>query len=291
MPDVDGVLFYTDTLPPQDCVADALRLEALGYDAVWLPDLFGRELFVTAGYLLAATTRLRVASGIANVYARDATSAAQAARTLSELYDGRFILGLGVSHPQAASARGHRWEPPVEKLGAYLEGIASASVNAPEPPSTAPIFIAAHGPRLLALAAERADGANTYLMPPEHTRQARDILGPDKQLNVVLPCCLCADATVARGVARMGLSMYLQLPAYQRQWARFGLEERDRGDGGSDRLIDTLVAWGDECAIRTRIAAHIEAGANRIIVLPYNAAPKTRERPWDLLEALAPGTH
>ena len=289
MSHVDGVLFYTDAMPPQDCVADALRLEALGYDSIWLPDLFGRELFITAGYLLAATTRLRVATGIANVYARDAMSAAQAARTLSEFYDGRFILGLGVSHPQAASARGHRWQPPVEKLSAYLAGIASASVNAPEPPRAAPIFVAAHGPRLLALAAERTDGANSYLMPPEHTRQAREILGPDKQLNVVLPCCLCADATVARGVARKGLSMYLQLPAYQRQWARFGLDSSHSTDGGSDHLIDTLVAWGDEGAVRVRIAAHIDAGASRIIVMPYNPVPNAGERPWELLTALAPG--
>jgi probable F420-dependent oxidoreductase len=291
MSDVDGVLFYTDSMPPQDIVADAQRLEALGYDAVWLPDLFGRELFVTAGYLLAATSRLRVATGIANVYARDAMSAAQAARTLSEFHGGRFILGLGVSHPQAARARGHRWESPVEKLAAYLDGIASAAMNAPEPPEAAPIFVAAHGPRLLALAAERADGANTYLMPPEHTRQAREILGPDKQLNVVLPCCLCADAQKARGIARKGLSMYMQLPAYKRQWARFGLTESDSSDGGSDRLIDTLVAWGDESAVRTRIAAHMQAGANRIIVMPYNTEPKPRERPWNLLGALAPGAH
>jgi len=291
MSDVDGVLFYTDSMSARDCVTDALRIEALGYDSVWLPDLFGRELFVTAGYLLAATSRLRVATGIANVYTRDAMSAAQAARTLSEFHDGRFILGLGVSHPQAAHARGHRWEPPVEKLAAYLDGIAHAAMNAPEPPKAAPIFVAAHGPRLLALAAEHADGANTYLMPPEHTRQAREILGPDKQLNVVLPCCLCAEAGIARGIARKGLAMYMQLPAYERQWARFGFDDRDRSDGGSDRLIDTLVAWGDEDAIRTRIAAHIEAGANRIIVMPYNSEPKSRERPWDLLGALAPGAH
>jgi probable F420-dependent oxidoreductase len=142
---------------------------------------------------------------------------------------------------------------------------------------------------MLALAAKHADGANSYLMPPEHTRQAREILGPDKQLNVVLPCCLCADAAVARGVARKGLSMYLQLPAYKRQWARFDFGESDCLLGGSDRLIDALVAWGDEDAVRARIAAHIEAGANRIIVTPYNAVPKTRERPWDLLAALAPG--
>ena len=289
MSDVDGVLFYTDTMPPDEVVADARRLEALGYDSLWLPDLFGRELFVLAGFLLGATRRIRVATGIANVYARDAMSAAQAARTLGELHDGRFILGLGVSHPQAARARGHRWEPPVRKLGGYFEAMATAQVNSPPPANAAPVFVAAHGPKLLALAAAHADGANTYLMPPEHTREARAILGTDKQLNVVLPCCLCAEPEAARSVARKALAMYLQLPAYQRQWARFGFGESDLADRGSDRLIDTLVAWGDEVTVRARIAAHLEAGASRIIVMPYHPVPKAGERPWELLEALAPG--
>jgi probable F420-dependent oxidoreductase len=287
--DIDGVLFFSDVMPPAAVVADARRLEELGYGSLWLPDLFGRELFVTAAYLLAATTRIRVATGIANIYARDAISAAQGARTLSELYDGRFILGLGVSHPPAAEARGHRWEPPVKKLGAYLEGIARAHVSSPEPTSAAPIFVAAHGPKLLALAAEHADGANTYLMPPAHTREAREILGEGKQLNVVLPCCLCPDAATARKVGRKALAMYRKLPAYQRQWARFGFDASDTDGDGSDRLVDTIVAWGDEAALRARIAEHIDAGADRIILLPYQPAPQSGERAWELLEALAPG--
>jgi probable F420-dependent oxidoreductase len=283
---VGGVLSATDAMQPKELIAHALRLEELGYDAIWLPDLHGRELFVTAGFVLAQTTRLRVATGIANVYGRDALSSAQAARTLSELYGGRFILGLGVSHPQAAQVRGHQWIPPVAKLRSYLDEIAAASPRSPEPASAAPIYIAAHGPKLLALAAESADGANTYLMPPDHTRQAREILGPDKVLNVVLPCCLCEDAKRARQVARAGLSIYLELPAYHRQWLRFGLDDTDWQSKGSDRLVDTCVAWGSEAAIRDRITAYVDAGASQVQLLPYN--PEGRGLHWELLEALAP---
>jgi probable F420-dependent oxidoreductase len=125
-------------------------------------------------------------------------------------------------------------------------------------------------------------------MPPEHTREAREILGPDRALNVVLPCCLCEDARRARDVARRGLAMYLALPAYRRQWARFGLDAADLADGGSDRLVDRLVAWGGVAAIGRRIAELREAGADRIVAVPYDAEPKSTQPPWPLLEALAP---
>jgi len=289
MPDPSGVLAFMDRLSRDELVAVARRLEELGYEELWLPDLFGREIFVTASFLLAHTSRIRVATGIAHVYARDAMAAAQAARTLAELYDGRFILGLGVSHPPAAELRGHIWIPPLRKLRSYLEAIAAAKVMSPEPVREAKVYIAAHGPKLLALAASSADGANTYLMPPEHTREAREILGPDKALNVVLPCCLCADAERARQVGRKGLALYLGLPAYHRQWARFGLADEDLAGGGSDRLVDALIAWGDEAAIRERIAAHLAAGASQIEVLPLNPEPKPSGPHWGILEALAPG--
>ena len=274
-------------MSPDDLVAYAVRLDELGYGACWLPDLFGREIYVVAGHVLAHTNRIRVATGIAHIYARDAISTAQAARTLSELYPGRFILGLGVSHPIAAEIRGHRWTSPVEKLQTYLEEIAVAPIHSPAPAQPALIFIAAHGPKLLALAATHADGANTYLMPPAHTEQARDILGPDKALNVVLPCCLCDNTEHARSVARRGLRLYLDLPAYRRQWRRFGFDETDYSDGGSDRLVDTCVAWGSESALHERIAEHIEAGATEVEVIPYNPE-KGRAPAWPLLEALAP---
>jgi probable F420-dependent oxidoreductase len=274
-------------MSPEAITAEALRLEALGYDSVWLPDLFGRDVFVLAGFLLAHTTRLRVASGIAHVYARDAMATAQGARALAELYGGRFILGLGVSHSRAAELRGHRWIPPVRKMRAYLEGLAAARVRSPAPARPAPVYIAAHGPKLLALAAELADGANTYLMPPEHTRQAREILGPEKDLNVVMPCCLCTDVDRARAVGRRALHVYLGLPAYRRRWRKLGFGDDDF-ETGSDRLVDSLVAWGDETAIRERIASHRDAGASHVQILPYNAEPEGT-LPWKLLEALAPG--
>jgi probable F420-dependent oxidoreductase len=284
---VEGVLVAADVLDPEALAAYAVRLEELGYESIWLPDVMGREIFVTAGYILAQTSRIRVASGIAHVYGRDPIATAQAARSLAELYGGRFDLGLGVSHPPLAAARGEKWLPPVRKLRTYLEGIEAARFSAPPPPSRVPVFIAAHGPKLLALAAKSADGANTYLMPPEHTREARAILGTEKALNVVLPCCLCEDAERARHVARRQTAIYRELPAYHAQWARFGFAMDEVADGGSDRLIDTLVAWGDEAAIRKRIATYRDAGANRVIALPYNAEQKGGVPPWPLLEALA----
>ena len=281
-----SVIFYTDSLDARGLEAFALRLEELGYEALWVPEFFGREPFSTCAFVLARTTRLRVATGIANVYARDALVTAQARHTLAELSGGRFVLGLGVSHPPMAEAHGLAWEPPVKKMNAYLDTIASTEVPSPPPETPAPIWLAAHGPKLQAVAAERADGANTYLMPPAHTAKARSTLGPDKRLSVVVPSCLTTDPSIGRKIGRKALEIYLPLPAYRRQWKEWGFEDADFEDGGSDRLVDSAVAWGDEAAIRARMEAHREAGASHIAVSPLNA--EGRGPAWPLLEALAP---
>lgn len=285
---VHGVLTGTDRMGPEEIEAYALRLESLGYRALWLPDMLGRELFAVAGFVLAHTTRLHVATGIANVYTRDAVATAREARTLTDLYGPRFALGLGVSHPMVAEHTGQPWIPPFTKLSTYLDDIASANQTFPRPVAEVPIYIAAHGPKLLQLAARKADGANTYLMPPEHTRQAREALGDGKTLNVVLPCCLCEEPERAREVGRKGLAMYTRLPAYQRQWTRLGFSTSDFADGASDGLVDALVAWGGESALRDRIAAYRDAGADRVQILPYSAEAGGGT-PWRLLETLAPG--
>ncbi len=286
MSDTYGVLSATESMDSAELVKLALRLEKLGYDALWIPELMGREPFTTASFLLARTERLRVATGIANVYPRDAISTAQASRTLAELSNGRFVLGLGVSHPPMAELRGHEWIAPVKKMRAYLQAMSAAQIQSPEPSQPAPVYIAAHGPGLLRVAAELADGANTYLMPIRHTTQASAILGRDKTLNLVLPCCLCTDAAEARRLSRRALSLYMGLPAYQRQWLTLGYEQRDFEDSGSDRLIDDLVAWGDETQIQERIAAYRDAGATQIQLITYN--PEGGAKPdWKLLEALA----
>lgn len=280
-----GVIFFTDGLEAAALEAFALRIEELGY-TLWVPEFFGREPFSTVSFVLARTTRLHVATGIANVYARDALITAQARQTLAELSGGRFILGLGVSHPPMAEAHGQEWLPPVRKMQEYLDTIANTKVGSPEPEQAAPIWLAAHGPGLLRLAGRRTDGANTYLMPPSHTREARELVGPDTRLNVLLPCCLCDDEQRARKIGRGALGIYLPLPAYRRQWKRWGFEDADFENGGSDRLIDAVVAWGDEAAIRERMQGHLEAGASQIALSPLN--PGGRGPDWTLLEALAP---
>jgi probable F420-dependent oxidoreductase len=281
-----SVIFFTDGLDAASLESFALRLEALGYESLWVPEFFGREPFSTVSFVLARTTRLKVATGIANVYARDALVTAQARHTLAELSGGRFVLGLGVSHPPMAEAHGVPWQPPLKKMTAFLDTLDKTQVAAPPPAAPAPIWLAAHGPRLLGLASTRADGANTYLMPPEHTREARRILGAEKRLNVVVPSCLTTDASRAREVGRKALAIYLPLPAYRRQWKEWGFEGADFEHGGSDRLIDSVIAWGSEDDIRARMHAHREAGASHIAVSPLNA--DGRGPAWPLLEALAP---
>lgn len=281
-----SVIFFTDSLDATALEAFALRLEELGYESLWIPEFFGREPFSTVSFVLARTTRLKVATGIANVYARDALVTAQARQTLAELSGGRFILGLGVSHPPMAEAHGLPWQAPLKKMTEYLDTLDKTEVQSPPPAKPAPIWIAAHGPLLLGLAARRAAGANTYLMPPAHTAEARRILGPDKRLNVVVPTCLTTDTERARTIGRKALSIYLPLPAYRTQWKEWGFLDSDFENAGSDRLIDALVARGSEDQIRERMLEHREAGASHIAVSPLNA--EGPGAPWPLLEALAP---
>lgn len=285
-----SVIFYTDGLAAEALAGFAHRLEELGYESLWVPEFFGREPFSTVAYLLARTSKLKIATGIANVYARDALVTAQARQTLGEFSGGRFILGLGVSHPPMAEAHGLDWKPAVPKMRGYLDTLDNTQVESPRPSEPVPVWIAAHGPGLLRLAAERTDGANTYLMPPAHTQRAREILGPDKRLNTVVPSCLCEDPDRARKIARKALAIYLPLPAYQKQWLEWGFSQSDFQNGGSDALVDGLVAWGNEEQIRTKMLEHRSAGASHIAVSPLDAEGRGPEPPWKLLEALAPSS-
>jgi len=280
-----SLIAFTDGFPATALERFARRVEELDFESLWVTEFTGRDPYTTAAHLLAHTQTLTIATGIANVYAHDAIVAAQNRQTLAELSGGRFVLGLGVSHPPMAEMHGLPWLPPLEKVETYLDTMERTRVDSPRPDAPAPIWLAANGPRLLDLVARRLDGANTYLLPPAHTRHAREILGPDKRINVVLPCCLCEDPAVARKTARRALSIYMPLPAYQREWIKWGFDEADWAQGGSDRLIDGLVAWGDEAAIRTRIAEHEAAGASHVAISAYNPAGGV-EPDWKLLEAL-----
>lgn len=281
-----SIISYTDGLAVRDLEHFAQRIEELGYDSVWVTEFTGRDPYTTAAHLLARTQRIKIATGIANVYSHDAVVAAQNRQTLAELSDGRFVLGLGVSHPPMAAMHQLAWLPPLRKMREYLDAMDATRVDSPAPAVPAPIWLAANGPKLLELVAQRLDAANTYLLPPAHTQRARNILGPDKRLNVVLPCCLCEDPERARKISRRALSIYLPLPAYQNEWRKFGFDESDWASGGSDRLIDSVVAWGDEAAIRARIDEYEASGASHIAVSAYHAGGQGMD--WKLLEMLAP---
>lgn len=291
-----GLLQWTEGTRAAALVANVRRLEALGYHELWLPEIAGREPFAAAGFLLAQTTRLRVSSGIANVYAHDADSAAQAANTLAEFSGGRFSLGLGVSHPMLVEPRGHTWVRPVPKMRDYLARLRAAVIESPLAETPAPVILAGHGPALNKVARDMADGAFLFLQPVEAVRRTRAILGPDKQLHVVVRCVLDSDAARARDLARRACAFYLSLPPYHEAWGRLGFEASDWAGGGSDRLIDAICAWGDAAAIRARLETFVAAGASHVALYPCNpdeayspASAMSRNWHWPLLEALAPG--
>lgn len=247
----------------------AAALEELGFRAVWFPESVpGRESFTIASLLLCATERLVVCTGIMNVYARDPAAAANGARALAEAYPGRFVLGLGVSHAPSVAQRGHEYAKPLPTMRAYLEAMARAEYRPPEPEEPAPVVLAALGPLMLRLAAERATGAHPYFVPVEHTAFARERLGPGPLLAPELAVVLCHDRSAAREAAQGYLDTYLALENYTSNLRRFGYGDDDLAAGGSDRLLDALVAWGDAEAIRERVRAHLDAGADHVSIQP-----------------------
>ena len=253
----------------------ASELEALGYGAIWFGEAVGREALTHAGLLLARTRRIVIATGIANIYARDAIAMAAGQKTLAEAYPGRFLLGLGVSHvPLVEQLRGHRYEKPVATMRAYLDAMDRAPYQS-VPPATQPArVLAALGPKMMQLSAERADGAHPYNVNPEHTAEARNILGPDRYLCPEQAVVLQTDPAKAREIGRAFLGFYLTLPNYANNFLRLGFDESDFKNGGSDRLIDAIIAWGDLNAIRNRIRAHHSAGADHVCVQVLTADPK-----------------
>jgi probable F420-dependent oxidoreductase len=284
-----GVWCATDTLTAAQAAAFAQRLERWGYGALWLPEAFGRNVLVHASWLLANTERLIVATGIASLYARDPAAMAGARATLNEQSSGRFLLGIGVSHVPLVEGRGHSYQKPVATMRAYLQAMQSAPYMAPPPTHPGKTVIAALGPKMLALAGEMTDGAHPYLVTPEHTARARQILGPGKWLCPEQKIVLNADAGTARTIARKALAIYLQLDNYRRNLMSLGFGAEDLDHGGSDALVDALVAWGDEAAIRRRIQAHWDAGADHVCLQSLVAADGLFSPPDErALELLAP---
>ncbi len=280
-----GVWIFPDSLSARQVAELAQGAERLNYGTLWYPEAVGFETFSFASLVLSETDRLRAASGIANIYARDAVAAIAGHDTLNNFYGDRYILGLGVSHvPLVEEFRGHRYGKPVTAMRAYLDAMDAAQLSIPTPERN--IVLAALGANMLALARDRTRGAHPYNVTPEHTARARAIIGPDAWLCVEQKVCLTAEASQARNVAAEVLSLYLPLPNYRNNWLSLGFSEEELTGRGSDRFLDAMVAWGSADAVRARIKDHFDAGASHVCIQPLDPGG-TAAPDWNALEAIA----
>ena len=274
---------------PWPAVAEsAAELDELGYGALWFHEFHGREPFSQAALLLGATTRIPVATGIAVTYARDPMAMAAGQRTLCEAVPGRFLLGIGVSHrPTVEGTRGHTYGPPLTEMRAYLDAMEAAPFDSPRAVEE-PIVLAALGPKMLELARDRTAGAHPYFIPVEHTRRAREILGPGPLLAPELAVVLERDPSRAREIARRHTVPYLARENYTNNLRRLGCGDDDFMDGGSDRLVDALVGWGSLDDVVDRVNAHLDAGADHVCiqVLPAERSAIPRREWRELAGAL-----
>jgi probable F420-dependent oxidoreductase len=243
------------------------ELEALGFGAVWIPESLGREALTNSMLLLAGGERIVVATGIANLWARDPVAMANAHKTVTSAYPGRFLLGIGVSHrPMVENVRGHQYDKPLSTTRAYLEAMDAAPFRGAPPPTEPVRVLAALRPRMLELSVSHAAGAHPYFVTPDHTAGARAILGDGALLCPEQAVVLETDPGRARDIARAHTRNYLALPNYVANLRRLGFDDTDVLDAGSDRLVDAIVAWGDLDAVKARVDAHLEAGADHVCV-------------------------
>jgi probable F420-dependent oxidoreductase len=256
--------FAFDGLPMREVADGARALEALGFPALWVPEGGGsREVFSHLGWLLGATQRIAVCSGIANVTARHAEAMRAGHLTLADAYGDRLVLGLGIGHQYTSERRGVDWTDPLGRMGAYLD-VLDAPTGLPTPAARPARMLAALGDGMLRLAAARSLGAHTYFVPVEHTEHARGVLGPEAVLAVELTVVVSGDPATARRIARDWTSSYLELPNYANNWRRLGYGDEELAGGGSDRLVDAGVAWGTVDAVAERVRAHHAAGADHV---------------------------
>ena len=283
-----GVWTWFDHLAMTEASELVERIEGWGYSALWIPEAVGKEPFSQIGYFAAKTTKLIFATGIANIYARDPMNMKSIQKTLADAAPRRFVLGLGVSHGHLVEGqRGHEYSnKPVSMMRDYLERMDKALYMGNEPEHDAPIVLAALRKNMLKLSASHGHGAHPYLVPPEHTAKAREILGKGPWLCPEQMVLNETDPAKARDICRSNLKIYLGLPNYKNNLLDLGFTEDDFKKGGSDKLVDAIVAWGDEQTIRDRIRAHWDAGADHVCVQAFrpDGKPGPDER---LLESLS----
>jgi probable F420-dependent oxidoreductase len=245
------------------------RIEELGYGSLWTGEgIGGKDAFAHAAMALASSSRIVFGTGIANVWARHPATMEGGAATLAAAWPGRFVLGVGASHATMVERSGQVYANPVAHMARYLAEMDAAIAGSPETPVPFARVLAALRPRMLALAREHAHGAHPYFVPPSHTPMAREILGADRLLIPEQAIALITDPSEARNVARKHMALYLTLPNYLNSLRHLGFNDEDLSGGGSDRLVDAIVAWGDEQAIVDRVAQLRATGADHVVVQP-----------------------
>jgi len=300
-----GVWTSLDGQPLPEAIATARRIESLGYSALWHPMAMRRDLMVVASAILANTEELIVATGIMPIFEREPAVLAAGQRTLDELSGGRFLLGLGVSHPPIVEGmHGLVYGPPLTAMREYLDKMdrgpdfsaltgtprhEDEAAAAPAVQTGPPRVLGALGPKMLALSRDRAQGAHPYFMPPEHTKEAREILGPDAWLCPEVKVVLTSDPSRARRAARSAGAVNISLENYRKTWRKYGFDDADFADGGSDRLIDANVAWGKQADVERFIQSHIDAGATHVCIQFLQPDGSGPGLPWEAIEALSPG--
>ncbi|MBH1934370.1 TIGR03620 family F420-dependent LLM class oxidoreductase [Streptomyces sp. AV19] len=273
--------FDFEHLPAARMRESVRELEERGWRAFWFPEAGGREALTQAGYLLSCTERMHIVNGIAQIWPREASAAYGAARLLADAYPGRHVLGLGFGGAKRPGVK------PLAAMAAYLDELDAYGADGPATHRV----LAAYGPRMLELARDRAAGAHTYHVTVEHTAQAREILGPDAFLAVEHAVLFESDPGRARAAAREHLGPYLATPYNLAKFRRLGYAEEELAHGGSDRLVDDLVFWGDVDTVAGKLRAHVGAGADHVAVQVIGTAPGGSAMPhWRALgEALLPG--
>ncbi|MGI9597833.1 MAG: TIGR03620 family F420-dependent LLM class oxidoreductase [Acidimicrobiales bacterium] len=282
-----GVWSFTERMSAGEAADTAARIESLGYSTFWLPETTGRDPFAHIAHLMNNTSTLLFATGIANIFHRHPGVMKQAAHTLAEQSGGRFVLGIGVSHaPLVAGLRKLDYAKPLSQMEQYLTAMKQSPVTVPEPPEEPLVLLAALGPKMLKLAAEEANGSHPYWTTPEHTAEAREVMGPDALLCVEQKVILTTDADAARTAAAAQVERYAALPNYRNNWLRLGFTDQQIDDR-DPAFLDRVVIWGEVETIRAGVDAHYEAGADHVCIQPVSPdGPQHFD--WNVLEALAP---
>lgn len=283
-----GVWAATCFSPISEVVRLAQDLERWGYGTLWIPDALARDQFVELTAVACETTDLKLATGIVSIYSRDPLTMVGCRNALDEVSGGRFLLGLGVSHGEVVSGvRQHHYGRPLSAMRSYLDQMAEVPYNSPPVETRGLVVLAALQDRMIRLAGERTDGAHPFYVTPEHTAQARAIMGPGPLLAPEQHVLFIQDVSEARRVARQHMALHLRLANYRNYLLATGYTEEDFENGGSDRLVDAIVAWGDETAIMKRVEEHWSNGADHVCIQPL-----TRDGEFGIdretLEALAP---